>query len=88
MHKNGDKNVTIRTGGNEKQRCIRCDAVFYGGWQKVATIHCDTEKNATKSECKRCDIQAPESGWMDKNLVLDWIKHMWQSCPRAQLPNV
>jgi hypothetical protein len=57
VHKKGDKNVTVRTGGNEKQ--WYGNVVHYGRWQKIAVIHRLEKIDSAKSECKRCDHPSP-----------------------------
>jgi hypothetical protein len=58
VHKKGDKNVTVRTGGNEKQWCTVM-LMHYDGWKKIATIHRLEKEDSAKSECKRCDHPSP-----------------------------
>jgi hypothetical protein len=83
--KRGDKNVTERTGGNERQRymvmlCISANS------RKLLLYIVLKRKTLPKSECKRCDHRSTRiKGWMDQALVLDWINHVWQQRPGALL---
>jgi hypothetical protein len=80
VHKKGDKNVTVRTGGNEKQWCpvMLCITVDS---RKLPPYIVLTRKTLPKVNVKGVIIQAQESGWMDQALELDWINHVWQKCP-------
>jgi sulfatase maturation enzyme AslB (radical SAM superfamily) len=57
VHKKDVKNVTVRTGGNEKPVYGN---VHYGGWQKIAAVHRLEKEDSAKSECKRCDHPSPK----------------------------
>jgi hypothetical protein len=70
LHKKGDKNVTVRTGGNKKQRWQK---------QKIAAIHHLEKEDSAKSECKRCDHPNPRIRLEGR------INCVWQKCPRALL---
>jgi hypothetical protein len=83
VHKKGDKNVTMRTGGSEKQQCTVMLCITVDGRKLPPYIV--LKRKTAKSECKRCDIQAQESGWMDQALVLDWINCVWPKHPGALL---
>jgi hypothetical protein len=84
VHKKGDKNVTVRTGGNEKQQCtvmlcITADA------RKFVPYVVLKRKTLPKVNVKGVIMFAQESGWMDQALVVDWINRLWQKCLGAVL---
>jgi hypothetical protein len=84
VHKKGDKNVTVKTGGNEKQQCtvMLC---FTTDGRKLPPYIILRRKTLPKVNVKGVIVQTQESGWMDQVLVLDWIIRMWQKCPGAFL---
>jgi hypothetical protein len=84
VHKKGDKNVTVRTSGNEKQRCMVMLCITADG-RKLPPYIVFKRKTLPKVNVKVVIIQAQESGWMDQALVLDWINCMWQKRPEALL---
>jgi hypothetical protein len=84
VHKKGDKNVTVRTGGNEKQQCMVILCITADGRKLPPYIILKT-KTLPKVNVKGVIIQAQESGWMDQALVLDWINCVWQKHPGALL---
>jgi hypothetical protein len=84
VHKKGDKNVTVRTGGNEKQRCTVMLCNMADG-RKLPPYMVLKMKTVPKVNVKGVIIQAQESGWMDQALVLDWINRVWQQHPGALL---
>jgi hypothetical protein len=57
VHKKGDKNVTVRTGVNEKQQCMvmLCVAVDSRTFPPYIIL----KRKTAKSECKRCDHPSP-----------------------------
>jgi hypothetical protein len=57
VHKKGDKNVTVRTGGNEKQRCMVMLCIMADSRKLPPYII--LKRKTTKSECKRCDHPSP-----------------------------
>jgi hypothetical protein len=57
VHKKGDNNATVRTGGNEKQRytvmlCIAGDG-------RNVPPYIVLKRKTVKSECERCDHPNP-----------------------------
>jgi hypothetical protein len=77
VHKKGDKNVTVRAGGNEKQRCMVMLCITADGGKLLPYIVLK-RKTLPRVNVKGVIIQAQESGWMDQSLVLDWINRVWQ----------
>jgi hypothetical protein len=76
MHKKGDKNVTVRAGGNEKQRCtVMC--IMADGRKLPPYIV--LKRKTDKSECKSCDHPSP------RIRLNGWINCMWQKRPAALL---
>jgi hypothetical protein len=84
VHKKGDKNITVRTGGNEKQWCTVMLCITADG-RKLPPYIVLKRKILPKVNVKGVFIQAQESGWMDQAMVLDWINHVWQKRPGALL---
>jgi hypothetical protein len=84
MQEKGDKNVTVRTGGNEKQQCSVMLCITANG-RKLLPYIVFKRKTLPKVNVKGVIIQAQESGLMDQALVLNCINHMWQKCPGALL---
>jgi hypothetical protein len=70
VHKKGDKNVTVRTGGNEKPWCMVMLCIMVDG-RKLLPYIILKKKTLPKVNIKGVVIQAQESGWMDQSLVLD-----------------
>jgi hypothetical protein len=77
VHKKGNKNVTVRTGGNKKQQYMVMLCIMVDG-RKLPPYIILKRKTLPKVNVKGVIIQAQESGWMDQALVLDWINCMWQ----------
>jgi hypothetical protein len=69
VNEKGDKNVTVRTGGNEKQRCTVMLCIVAEGRKLPPYVF--RRKTLPKVNVKDVIIQAQESGWMDQALVLD-----------------
>jgi hypothetical protein len=84
VHKKCDKNVTVRTGGNEKQWCVVMLCIM-ADCRKLLPYVILKRKTLPKVNVKGVIIQAQESGWMDQALVLDWINCVWQKCLGAVL---
>jgi hypothetical protein len=57
VHKKGDKNVTVRTGGNEKQRCMVTLCIMGDGRKLPPYII--LKRKTARSECKSCDHPSP-----------------------------
>jgi hypothetical protein len=83
VRKKGDKNVTVRTGGNEKQLCMVMCITADG--RKLPQYIMLKRKTLPKMNVKGVIIQAQESSWEDQVLVLDWINRVWQKRPGALL---
>ena len=77
VNKKGDKSVTIRTGGNEKQRCTVMLCITADGIKLLPYVILK-RKRIPKVDIKGVIVQAQEAGWMDLSLVVDWIKRVWQ----------
>jgi hypothetical protein len=77
VHKKGDKNVTVRIGGIEKQWCTVMLCITVDG-RKLPPYIVLKRKTLPKGNVKGVIIQAQDSGWMDQALVLDWINRVWQ----------
>jgi hypothetical protein len=75
VHKKGDKNVSVRTGGNKKQRCMVMLRITADG-RKLPPNIVLKRKTLPKVNVKGVIIKAQESGWMDHALVLDWINRV------------
>jgi hypothetical protein len=69
MHKKGDKNVTVRTVGNENQRCTVMLCITADS-RKFPPHIVLKRKSLPKVNVKGVIIQAWESGWMDQTLLL------------------
>jgi hypothetical protein len=59
VHKKGDKNVTVRTGGNEKQRCTAMLCITVDG-RKLPPYIVLKRKTLPKANVKGVIIQAQE----------------------------
>lgn len=86
VNKVGDKTVKIRTAGCEKQRCTVMLTVLADG-KKLPPYVILKRKNLPKNESfpPGLIMKAQEKGWMDNELVLDWIKRVWNRRPGALL---
>jgi hypothetical protein len=84
VNKRGEKNITIISGGNEKQRCTMMLCVMVDG-RKLPPYIVLKRKTLPKINMTGIIVQAQESGWMDQLLLADWIKYIWQRHPGALL---
>jgi hypothetical protein len=57
VHMKGDKNVTVRTGGNEKQQCIVMLCIMADSRKLPPYIV--LKRKTAKSECKTCNHPSP-----------------------------
>lgn len=80
----GSKSVTIRTGGNEKQRCTVMLCILADG-TKLPPYIVLKRKTLPKNLPAGVIVRSQDSGWMDSSLVEDWVKCVWQRRPGALL---
>ena len=81
----GSKSVTIRTGGNEKQRCTVMLCILADG-TKLPPYIVFKRKTLPKGNLPAgVIVRTQDSGWMDSRLVEDWLKCVWQRRPGALL---
>lgn len=87
VHKKGEKQVTIRTGGNEKQRCTVMLSITADG-RKLPPYVVFKRKTLPKipgNGTHGVIVQVQEAGWMNTTLIEDWIKRVWMRRPGALL---
>lgn len=82
----GAKTVQVRTAGAEKQRCTVMLAVLADG-KKLPPYIIFKRKTLPKNVKFPSGIvvRSQEKGWMNNDLVLDWIKCVWERRPGALL---
>uniref|UniRef100_A0A8C4STC8 HTH CENPB-type domain-containing protein n=1 Tax=Erpetoichthys calabaricus TaxID=27687 RepID=A0A8C4STC8_ERPCA len=75
----GDKSVPVRTGGREKQWCTVMLTILVDG-KKLPPYVIFKWKTLLKNEKfpPGIIIRAQQKGWMDNDLVIDWLKCVWQ----------
>lgn len=85
VHSKGDRSVTVRTSGAEKQRCTVMLAVTADG-RKLRPYVIFKRKTIPKGTFPRgIHIRAHEKGWMSHELVVDWIATVWEKRPGGLL---
>lgn len=78
--------MVIRTSGAEKQRCTVMLAVTADG-AKLPPYVIFKRKTIPKGVQfpKGLHVAVQENGWMEKNLMIDWVKKVWQRRPGGLL---
>lgn len=74
----GVKSVPIRSTGNEKQRCTVMPAITADG--KILPPYVILERKLVPKNIKisgNLMLRAQQKGWMEKSLVLDFIRKVW-----------
>lgn len=86
VEKRGSSSVVIRTSGAEKQRCTVMLAVTADG-AKLPPYVIFKRKTIPKGVQfpKGLHVAVQENGWMEKNLMIDWVKKVWQRRPGGLL---
>ena len=67
----------IRTGGSEKQM-MYSNVVCTGDGRKLPPYIIFKRKNIPKIPVKGIFVRANAKEWMDNDLVLVWVTHVWQ----------
>uniref|UniRef100_A0A8C4RKQ3 HTH CENPB-type domain-containing protein n=1 Tax=Erpetoichthys calabaricus TaxID=27687 RepID=A0A8C4RKQ3_ERPCA len=87
----GDKSVPVRTGGREKQQCTVMLTILADG-KKLPPYAIFKRKTLPKNEKfpPGIIIRAQQKGWMDNDLIIDWLKCVWQRRPGSllKMPNM
>ncbi|KAK8758329.1 hypothetical protein V5799_004041 [Amblyomma americanum] len=79
----GKKSVFVQTTGAERQRCTVMLCVTADG-RKLPHYVILKRKTIPKGVFpKGIVVRAQEKGWMDDELVLDWVKSVWEKRPGA-----
>lgn len=81
----GKKSVSVRTTGAERQRCTVMLCVTADGRKLPPYVILKRKRIPNEAFPKGIVVRAQEKGWMDDELVLDWIKSVWQNRPGAML---
>lgn len=86
IHQKGDRQVSLRTTGNEKARITVMLACTADG-RKLPPFIILNRKTMPKNEVfpQNVHIRCQEKGWMTEELVLDWVKSVWCRRPGALL---
>jgi hypothetical protein len=75
--------VTIKTTGTEKQRCAVMLAVT-ANWDKLPPYVIFKRKTLPKEKFPPgIHVRVQENGWMDQDLVKDWVNKVWDRRPGA-----
>lgn len=84
--KKGDRQVTIRTTGNEKSRITVMLACTADG-RKLPPYVVLKRKTLPKNEIfpRGVIVRCQEKGWMTEELMVDWIRTVWCRRPGALL---
>uniref|UniRef100_A0A8C4S949 HTH CENPB-type domain-containing protein n=1 Tax=Erpetoichthys calabaricus TaxID=27687 RepID=A0A8C4S949_ERPCA len=87
----GGKSVRVRTGGREKQWCTVMLTILADG-KKLPPYVIFKRKTLPKNEKfpPGIIVRAQKKGWMDNDLVIDWLKCVWQCWPGSllKMPNM
>ena len=78
VNKKGEKSVLIRTTGNEKSRITVMLAVLADGTKLPPYIIIKRKTMPKEHLPPGIIVRVQEKGWMDRNLVVDWIKTVWR----------
>lgn len=81
----GAKSVSVRTTGAERQRCTVMLCVTADG-RKLPPYVVFKRKTMPKEKFPQgIVVRVQEKGWMSDELVVDWLKTVWQNRPGALL---
>ncbi|KAJ8343157.1 hypothetical protein AAFF_G00243770 [Aldrovandia affinis] len=77
VHKKGDKSVIVRSTGNEKSRVTLMLACLVNGTKLPP--HLILKRKTVPKEAMPAGIivRAQAKGWMETELVVDWLKVVW-----------
>lgn len=81
----GKKSVAVRTTGAERQRCTVMLCVTADGRKLPPYVVLKRKRIPNEVFPKGVIVRAQEKGWMNDDLVLDWVKCVWQNRPGALL---
>ncbi|KAK8784512.1 hypothetical protein V5799_009125 [Amblyomma americanum] len=81
----GKKSVFVRTTGAERQRCTVMLCVTADGLKLPPYVILKRKTIPKGVFPKGIVVRAQEKGWMDDELVLDWVKSVWEKRPGAML---
>uniref|UniRef100_A0A131XQ93 Putative pogo transposable element n=1 Tax=Hyalomma excavatum TaxID=257692 RepID=A0A131XQ93_9ACAR len=86
VHEKGSKQVCVRTTGNEKTRVTVMLSCTADGHKHPPYV-VFKRKTMPKGEelPKNVIVRCQDKGWMNEDLVLDWIKSVWCRRPGALL---
>ena len=75
INSKGDKSVSIKTTGHEKDRfTVMLTCTADGG--KLAPLVVFKRKTLPKETFPK-EVRVHPKGWMDERLVLDWLDTVW-----------
>ena len=82
----GEKTVTIKTTGNEKNRFTIMLAIT-GDGKKLPPYVVFKRKTFPKKETfpKQIEVRVHEKGWFDEAITKDWVKTIWEKRPGGLL---
>ncbi|XP_077484191.1 zwilch kinetochore protein isoform X3 [Amblyomma americanum] len=81
----GKKSVFVRTTGAERQRFTVMLCVTADGWKLPPYVILKRKTIPKGVFPKGIVVCAQEKGWMDDELVLGWVKSVWEKRPGAML---
>jgi hypothetical protein len=83
IEKQGVRSVTIKTTGAEKQRCTVMLAVTADGGKLPPHVIFKRKTLPKEKFPPGIHVRVQEKGWMDQDLVKDWIDKVWDRRPGA-----
>jgi len=83
IEKQGVRSVSIKTTGAEKQRCTVMLAVTADGGKLPPYVIFKRKTLPKEKFPPGFHVRVQEKGWMDQDLVKDWVDKVWDRGPGA-----
>ena len=83
VHKKGEKSVIVKSTGNEKSHVTVMLACLADGTKLPPYVILKRKTAPKEAMPAGIVVRAQEKGWMESELVLDWLKVVWETRSRA-----